>query len=100
MTEAKIIKKGEHLPYRDCVGIVVFNQEGCVFAGHRLIENKTFYEKDKNLWQFPQGGIDRGEEALDAAYRELYEETGIKSVRLLAKIDDWLYYDRRQVCAM
>jgi putative (di)nucleoside polyphosphate hydrolase len=41
----------------------------------------------------PQGGIDKGEEPLEAAWRELYEETGIKSASLLAEAPDWINYD-------
>lgn len=44
-------------------------------------------------WQFPQGGIDKGEDPLPAAKRELYEETGIQSVSLLAEAPDWFNYD-------
>ena len=41
----------------------------------------------------PQGGIDKGEEPLEAAWRELYEETGIKTASLLAEAPDWINYD-------
>ncbi len=75
--------------YRPAVGIVVFNSKGKVWLGRRK------GEKTKYKWQFPQGGIDKGESATDAAFRELWEETGLKSkhVQRLAKIDEWLYYD-------
>lgn len=82
--------------YRECVGLVIFNKKGKVFAGRRFIKQIRNYEKNYNLWQFPQGGIDEGESALEAAYREIYEETGIKSLRLLGKINEWLYYDLPQ----
>ncbi len=45
------------------------------------------------LWQMPQGGIDEGEDPLEAAKRELYEETGIRSVALLATTDGWIRYE-------
>ncbi|OYW58234.1 MAG: RNA pyrophosphohydrolase [Rhizobiales bacterium 12-68-15] len=44
-------------------------------------------------WQLPQGGIDKGEKPIDAALRELYEETSIRSVTLLGEVEDWLTYD-------
>lgn len=78
------------MPYRRCVGVAVFNAQGKVWAGRRIQSAKTPTEF---LWQLPQGGIDRGEEPLEAAKRELYEETGIHSVELLKEIDEWLNYD-------
>ena len=45
------------------------------------------------LWQMPQGGIDKGEDPLPAAERELYEETGMRSVTLLAEAPGWINYD-------
>ena len=58
------------LPYRPCVGIMLANTRGHVFVGQRL-------DRDTAAWQMPQGGVDRGENTRDAAYRELWEETGI-----------------------
>lgn len=58
------------LPYRSCAGIMLLNAEGMVFVGQRL-------DSQLDAWQMPQGGIDEGEEAEAAAYRELGEETGI-----------------------
>ena len=81
------------LPYRPCVGVMILNHQGLVWAGRRITEGNTEYSGSPLLWQMPQGGIDKGEEAKDAAYRELYEETGIKSVSLLAEAPDWLTYD-------
>ncbi len=81
------------LPYRKCVGVMVLNHEGKVWAGRRIKEGNTEYSGSPMLWQMPQGGIDKGETAEDAAYRELYEETGIKSVSLLEEAPKWLTYD-------
>jgi putative (di)nucleoside polyphosphate hydrolase len=80
----------EDAPYRACVGLAVFNRDGHVFVGRRRVG------PDGNLrhaWQMPQGGIDPGEAPLDAAKRELYEETNIRSVSYLGETEGWLRYD-------
>jgi len=74
------------LPYRPCVGIMLVNDAGLVFAGKRL-------DQTVEGWQMPQGGIDDGEEARDAALRELQEETGTTKARIIAELPDWLTYD-------
>jgi putative (di)nucleoside polyphosphate hydrolase len=81
------------LPYRRCVGIMVLNAAGLVWAGRRLVEADTELAGSSHLWQMPQGGIDEGEDPLVAAGRELYEETGIRSVELLAEASRWINYD-------
>ena len=82
------------LPYRPCVGIMVLNPGGKVWMGHRPIRNgNDEFKPDEKRWQMPQGGIDKGEKPLAAAKRELWEETGITSARLLAQSDEWLTYD-------
>lgn len=78
------------LAYRPCVGAVIFNRDGLVFSGHRVQKNLP---ADAPRWQWPQGGIDDGELPLDAAYREVAEETGIRSVNLLYELPAWLTYD-------
>lgn len=83
----------ESLPYRPCVGIMVLNRDGLVWAGRRIVESDSEMAGATQLWQMPQGGIDKGEEPLPAAKRELYEETGMKSVSLLAEAPDWINYD-------
>lgn len=83
----------DDLPYRPCVGVMVLNKDGFVWAGRRIAEGNTEYDGSPQLWQMPQGGIDKGEEPLAAAYRELYEETGIRTVSLLGQSRDWINYD-------
>jgi putative (di)nucleoside polyphosphate hydrolase len=76
------------LPYRPCVGVVLLNPAGLVFAGQRLDNNQE-------AWQMPQGGIDKGETPRQAALRELGEETGITPdlVEVMAKTHHWITYD-------
>ncbi|MEO5323842.1 RNA pyrophosphohydrolase [Mesorhizobium sp. CC13] len=81
------------LPYRPCVGIMVLNARGLVWAGRRIAEPDSELANTDQLWQMPQGGIDKGEEPYPAAMRELYEETGMRSVSLLAEAPDWINYD-------
>ena len=77
--------------YRPCVGLAVFNREGLVFLGRRKIGPET--GNLPQAWQMPQGGIDPGESPLEAAVRELYEETNIRTVSLLGEADEWFCYD-------
>jgi putative (di)nucleoside polyphosphate hydrolase len=78
----------ETLPYRPCVGVVLLNPAGLVFAGQRL-------DSDSPAWQMPQGGIDFGEDPAAAALRELTEETGISAgmVDVVSQTADWVTYD-------
>lgn len=85
--------KADFLPYRPCVGIMVVNSQGLVWAGRRIAETDSEMAGSDKLWQMPQGGIDEGEDPLPAALRELYEETGIRTVSLLAEAPDWIHYD-------
>ena len=81
-------KKIAALPYRPCVGVVLVNPAGLVFAGQRI-------DNPGPAWQMPQGGIDAGEAPRAAALRELWEETGITPdlVEVAANTPDWLTYD-------
>lgn len=80
----------DSLPYRPCAGTVVFNKDGQVLIGRRAVKGG---DVPADAWQLPQGGIDKGEEPIDAALRELYEETSIRSVSILTAAPDWIYYD-------
>ena len=82
----------EGLPYRPCVGVMLFNGEGRVFVGQRS-DRSGAPEGVGTWWQMPQGGLDEGEDAEAAARRELVEETGIRSARFVARTRDWLTYD-------
>ena len=76
------------LPYRPCVGVMLMNAESDVFVGQRR-------DRFTEAWQMPQGGVDKGEAARDAALRELWEETGVTAdlVEIVAETRDWLTYD-------
>ncbi|MDX1483301.1 MAG: RNA pyrophosphohydrolase [Alphaproteobacteria bacterium] len=74
------------LPYRPGVGIMLFNRNGQVLVARRL-------DMVSEAWQMPQGGIDKGESPLEAAFRELEEEIGTAKAELLAEAEEWLNYD-------
>lgn len=78
----------ESLPYRPCVGVVLIDARGMVFAGQRI-------DNPAPAWQMPQGGIDDGETPREAAYRELWEETGVTrdKVEFIGKTHGWITYD-------
>ena len=75
----------EHLLYRPCVGIALFNQKGEVFVGERI--------DTPGAWQMPQGGIDPDEEIVTAALRELEEEVGTANVEILQVAEQTICYD-------
>jgi putative (di)nucleoside polyphosphate hydrolase len=74
------------LPLRTGVGIVVLNKNNQVFVARRI-------DNSKNFWQMPQGGVDKNEDYLAAAYRELEEETSIKNVDLVRELDGLISYE-------
>ena len=80
------MKTKEGMPLRLGVGIVLLNDNNEVFVGKRI-------DNPENFWQMPQGGVDENENFLDAAKRELEEETGIKNIKLIKEIEGWLTYD-------
>jgi putative (di)nucleoside polyphosphate hydrolase len=69
MSLLKVQRMSSDLPYRPCVGIMLFNQDGEVFVGKRI-------DQTVEGWQMPQGGIDKGETPREAVLRELQEEVG------------------------
>ena len=75
-----------NLPLRTGVGVIVLNKNNKVFVAKRI-------DNAKNFWQMPQGGVDEGEDFLKAAYRELEEETSIKSVELIKELDGTITYE-------
>jgi putative (di)nucleoside polyphosphate hydrolase len=79
--------------YRPCVGLALFNPQGHVFVGRRADKSKREHVAPGHEWQMPQGGIDEGETPLEAALRELQEETNVTSVKLLAEAPGWFSYD-------
>lgn len=80
--------------YRPNVGVILFNRRGEVFYGRRIGDFVDLGEaRDAYRWQFPQGGVDSDENIVKAAFRELKEETGVSSARLLALTPGWLAYD-------
>ena len=76
----------QKLPMRKGVGVIILNNENKVFVGKR---------KDNPIdkWQMPQGGVDKGESYISAMKRELYEETSIKSIKILKEIDGFFEYE-------
>ena len=80
-----MINQNIDLPLRSGVGIVVLNKKNEVFVAKRI-------DNQKNFWQMPQGGVDKGESYLTAAYRELEEETSINNVELIKELDGLISY--------
>ena len=81
----------EDLPYRTCVGMMLINAAGLVFIGRRA--GGIEHVDETHVWQMPQGGVDPGEDTWEAAKRELYEETSVRSVEKVGEVPDWLIYD-------
>ena len=76
----------ENLPLRSGVGIIVLNKNNKVFVAKRI-------DNPKNFWQMPQGGVDKNEDFLTAALRELKEETNIENVELIKELDGTTTYE-------
>ena len=82
-----MIKK--KLPLRIGVGVIVLNDENKVFVGKRK-------DNPVDKWQMPQGGVDKNENFTNAMKRELYEETSIKSIKVLKELDGLFEYELPQ----
>ena len=80
------MSNNKKLPLRVGVGVVLLNHENNVLVGKRI-------DHPKNFWQMPQGGVDNNESFIEAAKRELEEETGVKSIKLIKEINEWFEYD-------
>lgn len=78
------------LPLRECAGVALFNDRGQVFIGKRVPDKNGDFA---DAWQLPQGGIDKGEEPIDAAIRELYEETSVSTISILTAAPNWITYE-------
>ena len=74
------------LPLRIGVGVIVFNEKNKVFVGKRK-------DNPVDKWQMPQGGVNKDEGYLMAMKRELHEETGITSIKVLKELDQWFEYE-------
>lgn len=79
------MNKFNNLPYRKGVGMMVFNDQKKIFVGKRI--------DNQEAWQMPQGGVDQNEDCETAAKRELFEETGIQSIRIIKKSSNEYIYD-------
>ena len=80
------MKNRKELPLRIGVGIALLNHENKIFVGKRI-------DNPANSWQMPQGGVDKNEDFLQAAKRELEEETSIRTVKIIKELNEWLTYD-------
>ena len=80
------MNKKKLLPLRLGVGVIVLNNKNRVFVGKRI-------DNPIDKWQMPQGGVNYGEDLTTAMRRELKEETGIKNIKILTKIDGWSEYE-------
>jgi putative (di)nucleoside polyphosphate hydrolase len=86
------------LPLRPCVGVVLFNLDGLVWLGRHTPKWARDRQTgaDEHFWQLPQGGIEPREPSREAAFRELWEETGVRNASLIGEIPGWLTYELPQ----
>ena len=81
-----MLSQFKNLPLRTGVGVVLLNNENKVFVAKRI-------DNPKNFWQMPQGGVNKNESYENAAFRELEEETSIKSAELVSEINGMTTYE-------
>ena len=81
-----MLAKFKKLPLRKGVGVILLNSENKVFVARRI-------DNPKDFWQMPQGGVDKNEDFLTAALRELKEETSIENVELIKELDGTTTYE-------
>lgn len=81
----------ECLPFRDGVGMVLFNRRGEIWQGSR--RPRWIAPEGEPIWQMPQGGLLGRELPIEAAMRELREETGANSFAPVAQLDEWLSFE-------
>lgn len=72
--------------YRECAGVVLFEGTGKVLLCARN-------DQKGDEWQFVQGGVEEGEKPEDAALRELYEETSVRSGKIILSLSEPICYD-------
>jgi len=83
------MEENKKLPLRIGVGVILLNSKNDIFVARR-------FDNPGNYWQMPQGGVDKNENFLEAAKRELEEETSIKSVKLIKELNSWFEYELPQ----
>lgn len=68
-----------------------------IIVSNNYPEKKEIFIAQRNdlldIWQFPQGGIDKGEEVQEALFRELEEEIGTSKAKIVAEYPEWISYD-------
>ena len=74
------------LPLKIGVGIILINNQNKIFVGKRK-------DNPVDKWQMPQGGVNKNENFINAMKRELFEETGVKSIEILKELDGWFEYE-------
>ena len=80
------MKNKRELPLRIGVGVALLNHENKIFVGKRI-------DNPAKSWQMPQGGVNKNEDFLQAAKRELKEETSVRTVEVIKELNEWLTYD-------
>jgi 8-oxo-dGTP pyrophosphatase MutT (NUDIX family) len=87
--------RSETLPYRPCVGMMVLNAQGLVWVGHRIAENPIANGRSsRSCGRCRRAASTRARSRWPAARREIYEETGMRSLSLADRRGaEWIDYD-------